>query len=158
MAKRNQQGVRKVKKIKVEWCENFIRATFKKLECKGIEVGCFWGMAEKSGLWERDTYDTPMSRALSKLTTVDAVQDVNGNILYHFFRLKIYVDGKELNGVREISFLHNREENDLPILGDVKNGSKRRINVFRKRKTMAWIGNYCHRSTCICRFHQACRA
>ena len=53
-----------MKIIKVEWCENFIRAAFTKHHPfagrnPGIEVGCFWKMAEKSGLWERGTYGSP---------------------------------------------------------------------------------------------------
>ena len=78
-----------MKKIKIEWCENFIKATFKKHvpENGGIEVNCFWGMAEKSGLWIRGTYGTPMSEALEKLTKVETVSDENGNFLYNVFRL-----------------------------------------------------------------------
>lgn len=49
------------KEIKVEWCENFIKARFTKHHAfpgpnAGIEVNCFWKMAEASGLWERGTY------------------------------------------------------------------------------------------------------
>ncbi len=29
---------------------------------------------------------------------------------------KIYVDGAELNGVRRVSFLHDREKDDCPVL------------------------------------------
>ena len=76
-----------MKNIKVEWCENFIKKTFEKKQCKGIEVCCFWDMAEKSGLWTRGTYGTPMSEALEKLTNVEVVSDDNGNFLYHVFRL-----------------------------------------------------------------------
>lgn len=46
------------------------------------------GVAEKSGLWERGTYGTPMSEALKKLTTVGTAKDINGNFAYHFFKLK----------------------------------------------------------------------
>lgn len=76
-----------MKQVKVEWCENFIKKAFKKKKCKGIEVGCFWDMAEKSGLWVRGTYGTPMSEALEKLTNVEVVSDAEGNFLYHVFRL-----------------------------------------------------------------------
>lgn len=40
-----------MKQIKVEWCENFIKATFKKHvpDGGGIYTGCFWDMAEKIG-------------------------------------------------------------------------------------------------------------
>ena len=57
-----------MKNVKVEWCENFIRARFTKhhpFPGGGIEVGCFWNMAERAGLWERGTYGSPMSIALS---------------------------------------------------------------------------------------------
>lgn len=43
-----------MKNVKVEWCENFIRARFTKhhpFPGGGIEVGCFWNMAERAGLW-----------------------------------------------------------------------------------------------------------
>ena len=54
-----------MKNIKVEWCENFIRAAFTKhmppqLKNSGIEVDCFWRLAEASGLWVRGTYGSPM--------------------------------------------------------------------------------------------------
>ncbi len=77
-----------MKEIKVEWCENWIKATFAKLpfENGGIEVGCFWKMAEKAGLWVRGTYGTPMSQALEKLTKVETVTH-NGEFCYHVFRL-----------------------------------------------------------------------
>lgn len=29
---------------------------------------------------------------------------------------KIYVDGKELDGVRSVNFVHDREKDDLPVL------------------------------------------
>lgn len=78
------------KVIKLEWCENFIKKTFARLPdfATGIEVGGFWNMAEKSGLWVRGTYGTPMSTALENLTEVETVSDCNGNFLYHVFRLK----------------------------------------------------------------------
>lgn len=79
-----------MKEIKVEWCENWIKAQFKKLpfENGGIYDGLFWDKAEKSGLWARGTYGTPMSEALSRLTNVETVHDSEGNFLYHVFRLK----------------------------------------------------------------------
>lgn len=78
-----------MKNKKVEWCENFIKATFKKHVPNGggIYTECFWDMAEKSGLWERGTYGTPMSEALEKLIKVETVSDDNGNYLYTVFRL-----------------------------------------------------------------------
>lgn len=76
-----------MKNIKVDWCMNFIKKTFEKKQCRGIEVGCFWDMAERSGLWERGTYGTPMSKALEELTKVETISDENGNCLYTVFRL-----------------------------------------------------------------------
>lgn len=78
--------------IKVEWCENFIKAKFRKY-CAflgpnaGIEVGCFWKMAEAAGLWERGTYGSSMSEALSHLCKVEDVLDEEGNRCYSVFRL-----------------------------------------------------------------------
>lgn len=78
-----------MKKIKVEWCENWIKAQFKKLpfENGGIYTGLFWDKAEKSGLWVRGTYGSPMSEALEKLTKVETVHDNEGNFLYNVFKL-----------------------------------------------------------------------
>lgn len=78
-----------MRKIKIEWCENWIKNTFEKLPFKngGIEVNCFWSMAEKSGLWLRGTYGSPMSQALGKLTKVEIIQDENTNFLYDVFKL-----------------------------------------------------------------------
>lgn len=86
----NQNKKIDTRTIKLEWCENFIKASFAKLSSKnaGIETHCFWRMAERCGLWIRGTYGTPMSMALEKLTKVDTILDENGNFLYHVFRLK----------------------------------------------------------------------
>lgn len=80
------------KNVKVEWCENYIKALFTKHHAylgpnAGIEVGCFWKMAEASGLWERGAYGAPMSKALSNLCKVEDVLDENGNLCYSVFRL-----------------------------------------------------------------------
>lgn len=79
-----------MKNIKVEWCENFIKSVFEKIpfENGGIYTDLFWDKAEKSGLWIRGIYGTPMSEALEKLTRVETVSDENGNFLYNVFRLK----------------------------------------------------------------------
>lgn len=79
-----------MKQIKVEWCENFIRAAFKKLPewADGIERECFFKMAEASGLYERGTYGSPMSEALMNLCEVETVHDDAGFFLYHVFKLK----------------------------------------------------------------------
>jgi len=78
-----------MKQIKVEWCKNWIKHTFEQLpfENGGIEIDCFWGMAEKSGLWARGTYGSPMSEALEEMVNVETIQDANGNFLYSVFRL-----------------------------------------------------------------------
>ena len=78
-----------MKTVKVEWCENFIKSVFEKIpfENGGIEVGCFWDKVERSGLWVRGTYGTPMSQALENLTRVETVADNNGNYLYSVFRM-----------------------------------------------------------------------
>lgn len=78
-----------MKNIKIEWCENFIKSVFEKIpfENGGIEINLFWNKAEKSGLWERGTYGTPMSQALEKLTRVETVSDEDGNYAYSIFRL-----------------------------------------------------------------------
>lgn len=78
-----------MKQIKVEWCKNWIKHTFENLpfEDGGIEIDCFWGMAEKSGLWVRGTYGSPMSEALECMVKDETIQDENGNFLYSVFRL-----------------------------------------------------------------------
>lgn len=79
-----------MKDVKIEWCENFIKSVFKKHVPKGgsIETGCFWNMAERSGLWERGTYGAPMSQALEKLVTVNTITDDSKNYLYSTFSIK----------------------------------------------------------------------
>lgn len=81
-----------MKEIKVEWCKNFIKAQFTKHHPisgpnAGIEVNFFWKRAEASGLWERGTYGTPMSEALTELTKIVAIHDADGNFLYNVFKL-----------------------------------------------------------------------
>lgn len=75
------------KDIKIEWCENFIKKTFEKKQCKGIVTSYFWELAEASGLWRPGTYGTPMSKALENLTTVEIVRGENNEYLYTVFRL-----------------------------------------------------------------------
>ena len=80
-----------MKAIKVEWCENWIRSRFTKhlaFPGGGIEVGCFWAMAEESGLWLRGTFGSAMSIALEKLTNVETIHNNEGQFLYNVFRLK----------------------------------------------------------------------
>lgn len=77
------------KEIKVEWCENWIRSIFAKhpFPGGGFELNLFWDKAEKSGLWERGTYGSPMSQALSKLCKIEAVHNDNGEFLYNVIKL-----------------------------------------------------------------------
>lgn len=82
-----------MKNIKVEWCENFIRAAFAKyfpteIKNPGIEVDCFWRLAEASGLWVRGTYGSPMSAALNNLCDVADVHNDEGTYLFSAFVLK----------------------------------------------------------------------
>ena len=53
----------------------------------GIYTECFWDIAERSGLWERGTYSTSMSKALEELTKVEIVSDENGEYMYSVFKL-----------------------------------------------------------------------
>lgn len=82
-----------MKNIKVEWCENFIRAAFTKhmppqLKNPGIEVDYFWTLAERAGLWVRGTYSSPMSIALDNLCDVADIHNEEGTYLFSAFVLK----------------------------------------------------------------------
>lgn len=83
-----------MKNIKIEWCENWIRAKFAKVHAVagpagGIETSLFWRMAEAAGLYEHGTYNTPMTRALEKLCRIEDVYNAEGNqVLYSAFKLK----------------------------------------------------------------------
>ena len=80
--------------IKVEWCENWIRAQFAKMpKCidrayAGIYTGLFWKNAEQSGLWVKGTYGSPMTQALENLCMVVDVVDEKGYCKYSVFKLK----------------------------------------------------------------------
>lgn len=78
-----------MKKVELEWCKNWVRKTFEKLPIgvTGIEVNLFWKLAEESKLWEKETYGTPMSDALSELAEVETITK-DGNFLYNVFKLK----------------------------------------------------------------------
>lgn len=78
-----------MKEIKIEWCENWIKKTFSKLPqgVTGIETNYFFEMAEKSGLYVKGTYGTPISHALSELTFVDTIT-ADGEYCYSVFRLR----------------------------------------------------------------------
>lgn len=75
-----------MKNINVEWCMDFIKKIFEENGCKSIEMNLFWNLAEKSG-WDSETYGSPMSEALKKLTSIESVKDEDGNILYNVFTL-----------------------------------------------------------------------
>jgi hypothetical protein len=83
-----------MKQIKVEWCENWIRAQFAKMpegidrDYAGIYTDLFWKLAERSGLWVRGTYGSPMSQALKNLCMVVDVVDDEGCCKYSVFKLK----------------------------------------------------------------------
>lgn len=82
-----------MKQIRVEWCENWIRAKFEKLAklgANGIYTRLFWKEAEKAGLYVKDTYgdDAPMSEALGRLCSVVDVVDQKGYTVYSVFKLK----------------------------------------------------------------------
>lgn len=80
-----------MKKVTVKQCEDFIRRTFKELvpfKDGGIEVNYFWKMAEHSGLWERGTYNTPMSKALENITRFEVVESKGRYKSYSVFKLK----------------------------------------------------------------------
>jgi len=78
---------------KVTWCENWVKATFAKLKANGangIERNHFFRLAEKSGLYKPDTYDSEMSQALSNLFEAGIIElginnDADGNFAYHSF-------------------------------------------------------------------------
>ena len=87
--------MKKSTEIKVEWCENWIRHTFKKYSnpeivnkygAIGIECNFFWELAEKSGLWTKGSYGSPMSEAISKLARVETRLN-NGKFCYNLFKL-----------------------------------------------------------------------
>jgi hypothetical protein len=76
-----------MKNIKIEWCENFIRAYFKKHNCKGVYTKLMFEEAEKAGLYVKGTYGSPFSEALSRITKVVDNYDINGNYAYSSFEL-----------------------------------------------------------------------
>lgn len=69
-----------------EKCERFIKEQL--TEKGGMYTELFWDLAEKSGLWVRGTFGTPMSKALCNLTEVENVMH-NGKIAYSVFKLKV---------------------------------------------------------------------
>lgn len=83
-----------MKQIKVEWCENWIRALFAKMpdfinkDYAGIYTRLFWEKAEKAGLYEQGTYGSPMTQAVTNLCMVVNVVDEQGYCKYSVFKLK----------------------------------------------------------------------
>lgn len=69
-----------------EKCERFIKKQL--TEKGGMYTELFWDLAEKSGLWVRGTFGTPMSKALCNLAEVENVMH-NGKIAYSVFKLKV---------------------------------------------------------------------
>ena len=77
-----------MKNIKVEWCENFIRAKFQDKNCHGIYTNLMFEMAERAGLYIKGTYGSAFSQALENITNVEIAKDINGNFAYSYFTLK----------------------------------------------------------------------
>ena len=77
-----------MRKIKVEWCEKFIKAQFEKHNCKGIYTNLMFDMAERAGLYIKGTYGSAFSQALENVTNVKDEYDINGNYAYSVFVLK----------------------------------------------------------------------
>ena len=89
-----------MKQVKVEWCENFIRARFTKHHAfpgpnAGIEVNCFWKMAEASGLWERGTYD----QYDKMLKSADVLQPTVENLYRLAKDIKEHSEGQTITNV-----------------------------------------------------------
>ena len=84
-----------MKEIKVEWCKDYIRSRFSKKHHPfwdkpdaGIECNLFFRMATAAGLYEPNTYGSPMSEALEELCKVVHITDEDGIYYYSVFRLK----------------------------------------------------------------------
>ena len=79
-----------MKDIKIEWCENFIRAKFKEIEGHGTGIYCglMFDMAERAGLYIKGTYGSSFSQALENITNVETARNDSGAFLYHYFTLK----------------------------------------------------------------------
>lgn len=74
----------------INLCKQFIKGFFKEhcIPGGGVYTECFFEAAEKSKLYVKGTYGTPMSEALSELVTVETVSDKNGEFKYNIFKLK----------------------------------------------------------------------
>lgn len=73
---------------KIEACENFIKAQFKKHDCKGIYTNLMFDMAEKAGLYIKGVYGSAFSQALENITNVESRYDVDGKYIFSVFTLK----------------------------------------------------------------------
>lgn len=77
------------KQIKIEWCENFIKAFFRKHECGGVYTKLLFDEAAKRGLYVPETYGSPFSQALENVCEVYTINDKEtGDFIYAAFRLK----------------------------------------------------------------------
>lgn len=80
-------------KITERRCENWLRRTIAErldwTRTKGIEVNCFWRMAEQDHVYEPGTYGDrcPMSKVLPKyVKDIEDIRDKDGNYLFSAFR------------------------------------------------------------------------
>lgn len=73
----------------VKACENYIKAFFRKHDCKGVYTKCLFDEAAKRGLYVPGTYGSPFSQALENVCEVQTINDKEtGDFLYAVFRLK----------------------------------------------------------------------
>lgn len=74
----------------INLCKQFIKDFFEEhcIPGGGVYTECFFEAAEKSKLYVKGTYGTPMSKALSELVNVEPVSDKNGKVKYYVFKLK----------------------------------------------------------------------
>jgi hypothetical protein len=73
---------------KITWCENWLKATFAKLPegITGIERNLLFELAEKAGLYTKNTFGSELTVALSNVgIKVKTVNDDNGEFSYHAF-------------------------------------------------------------------------
>ena len=82
------------KNVTQRQCEKFILKQFSMIgptgkRINGIEIGCFWRLVEKAGLWQPGIYGGPVSKALEKLVDVEDIHNPEtGEFIYHIFKLK----------------------------------------------------------------------
>lgn len=68
--------------------ENYIKAFFKKHDCRGVYTECLFEDAARRGLYVPGTYGSPFSQALANVTEVEAIHDDNGEYIYSIFKLR----------------------------------------------------------------------